>query len=174
MKQNKFPPVYNGGRLFFASGIKLGQKWWQTLLEREISCSQWEGPSMHPTCLAFSNWGVRGFFFIFPWFPNVFSLSSLQVPNGFPLGSQYVPQFSNVLPNVFSIAPHFYRICFGRCLHPFTSVGGPKGMNIIFQNKTFYFGETSIVSFFEWWANQIGSLPKPKKEKLNLGGTWSN
>ncbi len=29
-----------------------GQKWWQALLGREISCSQWEGPSMHSRCLA--------------------------------------------------------------------------------------------------------------------------
>ncbi len=34
----------------------------------------------------------------FPWFPTC----SLQVPNGFPSGSQYVLQ----VPNVFSIAPH--------------------------------------------------------------------
>ncbi len=127
--------------MFFAGGISPGQKWWQTLLEREISCSQWEGASMHPRCLPFSNCVVGGFFFIFPWFPNVFSLSSFQVPNGSHLGSQYVPQFSNVLPNVFSIAPHFYRMCFGKCCHPFTCIGGSKGMNIIFQNKIFYFGE---------------------------------
>ncbi len=41
------------GRVFFARHISRGQKWWQTLLEREISCSQWEGPSMHSRCLAF-------------------------------------------------------------------------------------------------------------------------
>ncbi len=75
------------------------------------------------------------------FFGQWFSLSSLQVPNGFLLGSQYVPQDSKVLPGIFSIAPHFYRICFGKCCHPFTYIGGPNGMNIIFQNKTFYFGE---------------------------------
>jgi len=78
MKQNKYPQFI----MEVGCSLQAGQKWWQTLLEREISCSQWEGPSMHPSCLAFSNWVVGGFFFIFPWFPNVFSLSSLQVPNG--------------------------------------------------------------------------------------------
>jgi len=27
--------------------------------------------------------------------------------------SQYVPQVPNVFPNMFSISPHFYPICFG-------------------------------------------------------------
>jgi hypothetical protein len=40
-------------RVFFARGTSPGQKWWWTLLGREISCSQWEDPSMHSRCLAF-------------------------------------------------------------------------------------------------------------------------
>ncbi len=41
------------GRVFLARGISQGQKWWQTLLGREISCSQWEVLSMDSRCLAF-------------------------------------------------------------------------------------------------------------------------
>jgi hypothetical protein len=39
--------------VFFARGVKLGKKWWGPLLGREISCSQWEDPSIHSRCLAF-------------------------------------------------------------------------------------------------------------------------
>jgi hypothetical protein len=64
--------------VFFARGISLGQKWWQTLLGRDISCSQWEGQSMHSRCLAFypfKFWGERIFFFHFPLVPIVFPLN---------------------------------------------------------------------------------------------------
>ncbi len=59
------------------------------------------------------------------------------VPNGFPSGSPFL----NVFPNMFSIAPHFYPICFGKCFPPFTHVGGRKGRNAILQNRTFYYRE---------------------------------
>jgi hypothetical protein len=42
---------------------------------------------------------------------------------------------------MFSIAPHFYPICFGKCYPPFTYIGGPKVRISILQNTTFYFGE---------------------------------
>jgi hypothetical protein len=115
---------YPMGRVFFARGISLGPKWWPTLLRREISCNQCKGSR----CL-------------------VFFLLSLGV--GFLLCSLEV---LNVFPNVFSIAPHFYHLCFGKCW--------PKGRNSIFQNRTFYFGSLHSFIFFEWWTNQIGSLQK--------------
>ncbi len=80
------------GRMLFAWHISPGQKRWQTLLEREISCSQWEGPSMRSRCLAFFPFqlGVGGgIFFNFPWFP-------------------ICSPIPNVFPNMFPIAPHFY------------------------------------------------------------------
>ncbi len=93
------------GRVFLAVHIRPGQKWWWTLLGREISCSQSEGPSMHSRCLAFlpfKFWvGVVGkeFFFIlffhFPLVPNVFTWSSQLVLIRFPICSpsfQCVPQ----------------------------------------------------------------------------------
>ncbi len=52
---------------------------------------------------------VEGFFFIFPLFP----MCSLYVPFMFPMGSH---QVLNMFPNMFSIAPHFYPICFGKLL----------------------------------------------------------
>jgi len=70
--------------------------------------------------------GGRFFFFIFPWFPS---------------GSHCVPQVPNEFPNMFSIAPHFYPICFGKCYPPFTYIGGPKERITILQNRAFYFGE---------------------------------
>ncbi len=78
--------------MFFARGISPGQKLWQTLLARGISCSQWEDPSMYSRCLAFfSFWSLgerrgerEGFFFSF--FPH-----SQCVPTMFPSSSQWVP-----------------------------------------------------------------------------------
>jgi hypothetical protein len=73
--------------------------------------------------------GGEGIFFIFPWLP----MCSHYIPlsyQWFPLGSQNVP---NVFSNTFSIAPHFYPICFGKCCPPFTYTSAPKGRNSIFQ-----------------------------------------
>ncbi len=71
------------------------------------------------------------FFFIFPWFP----MCSHYVPFKFQMGSHQVPntfpKFSNVFSNMFSIAPHFYPICFGKCCSPFTYIGGSIGRNSI-------------------------------------------
>ncbi len=41
----------------------------------------------------------------------------------------------NVFPSVFSIAPHFYPICFGKYFPPFPCISGPKEKNFkILQN----------------------------------------
>jgi len=58
----------------------------------------------------------------------------------FQLSSQWVPI-------MFSIAPHFYPICLGKCCPPFTNIRGLKGRNYIHHNRTFYL-EEFIVSFF--------------------------
>jgi hypothetical protein len=76
-------------------------------------------------------WGEgEGFFFIFPWFPmcsqcvlTMFPSTSQWVSSG----SQYVPQVPNMFPNISSMAPHFYPICFGKCCPPFTYVWWAKG-----------------------------------------------
>jgi hypothetical protein len=115
--------------VFFAKGVRLGKKWWQTILGREISCSQWESPSILSRCLVFfpfKFWGGGKDFFYFSLVPNVFLLCSIQVPN--------------VFSNMLSITPHFYPICFGNSCPPFTYIVGPKGRNSILQKRTFYFG----------------------------------
>ncbi len=63
------------------------------------------------------------------------------------------------LPDV-SPAPHFYPFCFGKCCPPFSYIAWLKGRNCVLQNKTVFFGGGSIVSNFEWCANQIGLLQK--------------
>jgi hypothetical protein len=88
----------------------------------------------------------------------MFALNSRRVPIRFPL----CPQVPNVVPNIFSIAPHFYPICFGRCSSPFTYIGGPKGWNSILQTGTFYFGESLKFLFF-WVAGQWNWLCGQKK-----------
>jgi hypothetical protein len=72
--QTQNPPLltYIGG-VFFARGISPGEKLWQTLLWREISSSQCEGPIRLSWCLGFfllSLWGwgwweIGGEFFFF-------------------------------------------------------------------------------------------------------------
>ncbi len=145
--------------MFFARGSSPGQKWWRTLLGREISCSQWEGPSMHSSCLAFFPFKFRGegvmgkiFFFHFSLVPTMFPSSSQQVPN--------------VLPNMFFIAPHFYPICVGKCCPPFTYIAVPKGRNIICQNRTFYL--ESLHSFIFWVMGESYQLIA-RKIKIELG-----
>ncbi len=76
----------------------LCKKWCRSLLGREISCSQWEGPSVHSRCLAFfpfmfGGWRGGRAFFHFSRLPNVFTLCSFQVPNGFPIFSPYLLTF---------------------------------------------------------------------------------
>jgi hypothetical protein len=142
------------GRVFFARGIiSPGQKWWETLLGREISWSQWEGPSIHSRSLAFfhfkSRVGAKGFFFIFPWFP--------MYPTLFPSSSHHVP-------NMFSIAPQFYPICFGKCCPPFTYIfGQQRGRTLYFKKELLDFRNLHNFICFEWWANQVGLLPKKSK-----------
>jgi hypothetical protein len=126
------------GRVFFSNAIIPGQKWWPTLLGREISCSQWEG--IQGGLLFFLlSLGVKDFFFIFLWFP----ICSFKVPNGFPSESQYVSQVPNVFPNMFSSIAllTFIPYTLASVVHLLTYIGGPKGRNIILQNRTFYFGE---------------------------------
>ncbi len=127
---------------------------------RWISCSQWDSPSMHSSCLVFFPFkfgGRKDFFFIFPWFP---------------LCSQYVPQVPNVFPNMFSTVPHFYPICIGKCFPPFTYISvGQRGETLYFKIEPFIFGSLHrFISFIflEWWANHFGSLQKKEK---NLEGT---
>ncbi len=143
IQSSNVPQHWIGG-VFSARGVSPCQKWWRSLLWREISCSQCEGPSMHSRCLAFFPfmfWGGGGsrwerFFFIFPGFP----MCSHYVPFKFPIGSQ-------CFPNIFSIPPHFYPICLGKWCPPFTYIGGPKGRNCTVLNRAFYFGESSLIFF---------------------------
>jgi hypothetical protein len=69
---------------------------------------------MHSRCLAIFPFKLGGegerIFFHLSLVPNVFPLCSLQVPNGFPSGFQYVHQALNVFLDIFSIAPHFYDL----------------------------------------------------------------
>jgi len=56
------PTVYNGG-------ISPGGKWWWTVLEREFSCSQWEGSACThdgPWFFLFEWVGGEGFLIFFP------------------------------------------------------------------------------------------------------------
>ncbi len=95
--------------VFFARGVSPCQKWWWSLLGREISCNQWKGPNVHSRCLVFFpfmfwggvGWGgVEGGKDFFSFFPT-----SQCVCTMFFSSSQWVP---NIFPNIFSIPLHFY------------------------------------------------------------------
>jgi hypothetical protein len=155
-KNQNVPQHWISG-VFFAWGVSPCQKWWWSLLEREISCSQWEGPNMHSKRLVFFPfmfWGVGGrgkIFFHFSRLPNVFALCSFQVPNGFPIFS---PTFSPYLLTF---------ICLGKWCPPFTYMGGQKGRNCIVQNRVFCFGESPLFLFF-WSDGPIKLTRCPKKK----------
>jgi len=118
--------------VLFVRGISPVQNWWRNLLGKDISCSQWEGPSMHSRCLAFfplrvflgCGGGERNYFHV-SLVPNVFSMGSHQIPNMFP--------------NMFSIhtsllSPH--TLANVVCLSPIAYTAGPKGRTSILQNRT--------------------------------------
>jgi hypothetical protein len=77
-------------------GISLGKKWWQMILEKEISCSPWEGLAC--TCEWYSFFIFegceRGIFFP-PLFsqcvPIMFPWDSHQVLKMFPITSRFYP-----------------------------------------------------------------------------------
>ncbi len=137
--------------MFFARGTSLGPKWWQTLLGREMPCSQWERPSMHSRCLAFFPFvlfsfegGEKDFFFIFPSFP----MCSHYVPFRFPIGSQYVPQVPNVFPNMCFVAPNFFPVCFWQMLSSFHLYRCAKGEELYTSKQNLLFGEPPYFHFF--------------------------
>jgi hypothetical protein len=78
-------------------------------------------------------------FFHFSLVPSVFSSCSLYVPNGFPSGPQCVPK--HVLP------AHLYPICFGKCCHPFTYIGGPRGGTLYFKIEPSTLGSLGSLIF---------------------------
>ncbi len=123
------------GRMFFAMGIGPGQKWWWTLLGREISCTQWEGPqACTQGALLFFPFKFGEFESFFSFFPGSQCVCSHYVLNGFSSHSQYIPQVLNEFPNMFSLTLHFYPIFFGKCCPPFTYICGPKGGDSILQS----------------------------------------
>jgi hypothetical protein len=104
-------------------------------------------------------------FFPFKFFP-FFSCSQC-VPFKFPTGSHYAPQFSNVFHNMFSITPHFYPICLGKCCPPFRYIGGPKGKNSL-HVKVEHSILGSLHSFI-FLNDEPIKLASCKKQNLNLG-----
>jgi hypothetical protein len=97
--------------VLFARGISPVQNWWRNLLGKDISCSQWEGPSMHSRCLAFFPFkvflgcggGERNYFHV-SLVPNVFSMGSHQIPNMFPnMFSIHTSLLSHILWQMLSV-----------------------------------------------------------------------
>ncbi len=56
-------------------------------------------------------------------------------------------QVPNMFPKEFSIASHFYPICFGKCCPSFTYKAGQRGGTLHFKVKPFLVWGASIVSF---------------------------
>jgi hypothetical protein len=114
---------------------------------------------MHSRCLVFFSfqvgWGGGG--------KDFFHFSLV------PMCSHYVPQVPNVFCNMFSITPHFYPICFGKCCPHFTCIGGSKGTNHANKNRTINW-IFSIISFFLSYG-PIKLARCKKKVKLKLEGT---
>jgi len=75
--------------LAISLGTKWWRQWWQTVLEGEISCSEWEGSACHHEWSSFflnflRGWREKDFFVFFP----LFSMCSHHVPRKFPMCSQ--------------------------------------------------------------------------------------
>ncbi len=145
-------------------GIRPCPKWWQTILEIEISYSQWEGLTCIQSALFFflilKFWvGGGGGFYSFSFVPNMF-LSNYE----------WVPiRFSICSPRMFPIAPRFNPICFCQSPPLFSYIGGPKGEALYFSIESSILGSLHSFKFFLRWANQFGSLQK--KKRLDLWDT---
>ncbi len=80
----------------FIMGVPIspGQKWWWTVLEIEISCSQWEGSACTQSALIFFSfkfWGGGRRTFSFSFVPNMFPWGYHKFPMC-SVGSQCVRQ----------------------------------------------------------------------------------
>ncbi len=130
-----------------------------TVLEIEISCSQWEGSACTQKCLDFFSFkfrvGVGEDFFHFSFVSNMFPSSCQWVPIRFPICSQGPP----CVPNSTSLESHmFCPKSSPSHLYRWAKGGGNPSFH-----RIFYFGGASIVStFFLQWPNQIGSVKKNK------------
>jgi hypothetical protein len=110
-------------------------------------------PSKCLDFLSFKFWGVAGGNFSF-------FLCSLQVPNGFPSGSQYIPKFPLCSSRVFPIAPGFNPMCFAESPLLHTYIAGPKGEAQHLSIESSTLGSPHSFNFVLWRANHIGSLQK--------------
>ncbi len=103
--------------------------------------------------LCFGGGGGRDFFSFLP--------ASQGVHTMFLSSSQWVP---NIFPNIFSVPPHFYPICLGKCCPPLTFIGGPKGRNCTLQNRALCFGESALFLFFGVMGQSNWHVAKKKKK----------
>jgi hypothetical protein len=88
-----------------------------------------------------------------------FPMCSHYVPIKFPSHSQYLPQIPNVFLNMFSIAPHFYSICFGICCPPFR---GQRGQTLYFKIEPSILRNLHSL-FFVWTMGQSNWVTAKKK-----------
>ncbi len=91
---------------------------------------------------------------------------SLQVPNGFPSGSNMLPRFPMCSLRVFPIAPRFNPICFDQSPPLLTYIAGPKREILHVPTESFSLRSIYGSNFLMQWANQIGLLEKKKMDLL--------
>ncbi len=138
-----------------APAINPRHKWWQTVLEIEISCNQWEGSACTHDGPCFSplqGW-VGGVFKKFFLVLNVFQHVLIMFPWGSP-SSQVIPEG---VPNSISILFHMVCPKFNSHIHklPLESAQwSKKGC---------------------WWVNEYGSFNKKKRKKKKFWAhPWTN
>ncbi len=114
----------------------------------EISCTQWEGSACTQSALiyfSFKFWvggPPGGLFFLLSFVPNMFFFK-------FPMGSQYVPQVTNVFPKG---VPKQHKALIPYILPkvlPFSPIYlGQKGGNTPSFHRIFYFGKPPQFQLF--------------------------
>jgi hypothetical protein len=89
------------------------------------------------------------------------------VPSKFPMGSHQVP---NVFLNMFSIAPHFCPICFGKLLSSFDLYMWAKGKELYTSKWNLLFRVASIVLFaLSDGPIKLACCKKKEKNKIERG-----
>ncbi len=150
MEQNRWVVLCNGPV----------QKWWQTLLGREILCHEWEDQSMLCRCFfSFKVWWGEGHFFIFLWFPMCSHHVPFEFNNGFPSVSQYIPQY--VFHSTSLLSHMLWQMLFSFHLYRWA-----KGEELYTSKYNLLFWGASIVS--NLLSDGTIKLARCKNEKIEL------
>jgi len=143
-------------------GISPGEKWWQTVLETKVACSQWKAQHALMRCpiFFFLRRGEGFFFCFFPCshlVPYVFPLRSQSGSLNFQVVLQKVPNSSSLLSHI--VCPkfnsHVYKQKSWAIASTFDSI-----LPLEVKRDASIGRHAQMFPKICWWVNQYGSFKK--------------